>query len=64
MHDSAFNVCCRPQYNWGSHVVRAYWVFFKSEEDRKRALTMTGRYLASALHLSPHTSEAMFDMTH
>ena len=40
-------LCCRPQYNWGSHVVRAYWVFFKTEEERRRALAMSGQYLVS-----------------
>lgn len=40
-------MCCRPQYNWGAHIIKAYWVFFKTEEERRKAMAMDGRFLVS-----------------
>ncbi len=41
----------RPQYHWGSNVIKAYWVFFKTEQDRRRAIDMTGRHLVNLFFL-------------
>ena len=61
MHsDLGMHVCCRPQYNWGSHMVRAYWVFFKTEQERRRSLSMTGRCLVSTSLLSNVSQLSLF----
>lgn len=60
-------VCPRPQYLWGSNTIKAYWVFFKTEQERRRALDMTGRYLVSSSPLPasfPHKYHADLSTQH
>ena len=41
--------CCRPEYSWSTNQIKAYWVSFKTAEERRRALEMNNRFLVSGL---------------
>ena len=42
-------MCCRPEYSWSTNQIKAYWVSFKTADERRRALEMNNRFLVSCL---------------
>ena len=43
------DMCCRPEYSWSTNQVKAYWISFKTADERRRALEMNNRFLVSGL---------------